>query len=114
MERGRYNGYRGRTGTQKVLLGLVSVLAVLVVLMALVLLLGQRYIYYGADGVHLDLPFLKPDPAPAPDVGQVVVEILPPAPKQPDVSQPTPGDVSGEVAEAPEEPVSTGDESQSE
>lgn len=86
MERGRYNGYRGRSTTQKVLMGLVSVLAALVVLMALVLLLGQRYIYYGADGVHLDLPFLQQDPAPAPDVGQVVVEILPPAPK-PDLSE---------------------------
>lgn len=86
MDRGRYNGYRGHSGTQKVLLGLVSVLAVLVVLMALALLLGQRYIYYGADGVHLDLPFLQRDPAPAPDVDQVVVEILPPAPK-PDLSE---------------------------
>lgn len=112
MERGRYNGYRGRTGTQKVLLGLVSVLAVLVVLMALVLLLGQRYIYYGADGVHLDLPFLKPDPAPTPDVGQVVVEILPPAPKEPDVSAPAEGETVETEVVLPDVSVSDTEENQ--
>ena len=87
MDRGPYNGYRGRSGLQKVLLGLVSVLAVLVVGMILAMLLGQRYIYYGADGVHLDLPFMTREPAPAPDVDHVVIEVLPPAPSEPDASQ---------------------------
>lgn len=94
MERGRYNGYRGRNGANNVLSILVGILAVLVVLMALVLLLGQRYIYYGADGVHLDLPFLNRQPAPPPDVSHVVVEILPPAPKPPDQSGQEGADVS--------------------
>lgn len=102
MERGHYNGYRGRSGVQKVLLGFVSVLAVLVILMALVLLLGQRYIYYGADGVHLDLPFLTEEPVQPPDVDQVVVEILPPAPKEPDVSEQEGADVSTEGAIQPD------------
>ncbi|MBQ3557651.1 MAG: hypothetical protein IJA11_07655 [Oscillospiraceae bacterium] len=102
MERGRYNGYRGRSGVQKVLLGFVSVLAVLVVLMALVLVLGQRYIYYGADGVHLDLPFLNRQPVTPPDVSHVVVEVLPPAPKEPDLSGQDSGDVSAEGAVQPD------------
>jgi len=102
MERGRYNGYRGRSGVQKVLLGFVSVLAVLVVLMALVLVLGQRYIYYGADGVHLDLPFLNRQPVTPPDVSHVVVEVLPPAPKEPDLSGQDSGDVSAEGAVLPD------------
>lgn len=112
MERGHYNGYRGRTATQKVLLGFVCVLAVLVVLMALVLLLGQRYIYYSADGVHLDLPFLNSEPAPAPDVSDVVVEILPPAPQEPDVSQPTQEEITDPAP--PDASVSAGQESQTE
>ena len=102
MERGRYNGYRGRSGVQKVLLGFVSVLAVLVVLMALVLVLGQRYIYYGADGVHLDLPFLNRQPVTPPDVSHVVVEVLPPAPKEPDLSGQDSGDVAAEGAVLPD------------
>ena len=107
MERGHYNGYRGRSGVQKVLLGVVSVLAALVVLMALVLLLGQSYIYYGADGVHLDLPFLNRQPTPPPDVDHVVVEVLPPAPKEPDLSEPMEGDGAESVSTEPEisEPV---------
>lgn len=103
MERGRYNGYRGRSGVQKVLLAFVSVLAVLVVMMALVLLLGQRYIYYGADGVRLDLPFLNRRPVTPPDVSHVVVEILPPAPKeQPDRSEREDGDVPAEGTVLPD------------
>ncbi|MBQ3135148.1 MAG: hypothetical protein IJB75_04980 [Oscillospiraceae bacterium] len=108
MERGRYNGYRGRSGVQKVLLGLVSALAVLVVLVLLLLLFGQRYLYYTADGVRLDLPFLTHRPAPPPDVSQVVVEVLPPAPKPAD---PTEQEIAGEPNEEaalPDRPV--GDE----
>ena len=87
MERGHYNGYRGRSGAQNVLSVVVGVLAVLVVLVLLLLLFGQRYIYYTADGVRLDLPFLPNQSVQPPDVSQVVVEILPPAPKGPDVSE---------------------------
>ena len=108
MERGHYNGYRGRSGVQKVLLGLVSVLAVLVVLMALVLLLGQQYIYYGADGVRLDLPFLQEQIAPPPDVEHVVVEILPPVPKEPEVSGQEEPDMSVEDAALPDRSADAG------
>ena len=86
MGRGRYTGYRGRTGTRNVLHIVAGILAVLLVLLVLMLLLGQRYIYYGTHGVNLDLPFAGGESAP-PDVSNVVVEILPPA---------TPPSVSGE------------------
>lgn len=114
MERGHYNGYRGRSNLQKALLGFVSVLAVLVVVLILALLLGQRYIYYGADGVHLDLPFLQRDPAPAPDVSHVVVEILPPAPKEPDVSQSMEGEPADPGADLPDASVPDAGEGQTE
>lgn len=112
MERGHYNGYRGRSGVQKVLLGFVSVLAVLVVLMALVLLLGQRYIYYGADGVHLDLPFLNRQPVTPPDVSHVVVEILPPIPVEPDLPEQEGGDVSAEGAVLPDGSAEGGEQTE--
>ncbi len=74
----KYSGYRGRNGARNVWGVVAGILVVLVVLMVLALLLGQRYLYYGADGVHLDLPFASSE-SEKPDVSQVVVEILPPA-----------------------------------
>ena len=82
MERGHYDGYRGRSVTQTVLSVIVCILAVLVILSGALLLFGQRYLYYTADGVRLDVPFLTRQSEQAPDVDQVVVEILPPAPKE--------------------------------
>lgn len=104
----KYNGYRGRNSTRNVWGVVVGVLVALVVLMVLALLLGQRYLYYGADGVHLDLPFASNEPAP-PDVSQVVVEILPPAPQAPDQSEETVDGSQEEVVLPEEENSSDGE-----
>lgn len=114
MERGHYNGYRGRSGTQTVLGVIVGVLAVLVLLVLLLLLFGQRYIYYTADGVRLDLPFLPHQSAQSPDVSQVVVEILPPVPKEPDGSEQEDADVSAGVADGSDGAVTEEREPQTE
>ena len=86
MGRRSYAGYRGRKTIKNawgIVLGILLVLAVLVVLL---LLFGQRYVYFGGSGVHLDLPFSSSEPAP-PDVSKVVVEVLPPAEPDPALSQ---------------------------
>jgi hypothetical protein len=102
MERGHYNGYRGRSGVQNVLSVVVGALAVLVVLVLLLLLFGQRYIYYTADGVRLDLPFQTEQSVQPPDVSHVVVEILPPAPKEPEPAESVSGDASADAAAVPD------------
>lgn len=57
MERGHYNGYRGRPGVREILKITVVLLAVLGVLTAAVLMYAQRYIVYTDDGIRLELPF---------------------------------------------------------
>ena len=75
MERGRYNGYRGRLGVREILKIAAVVLAVLAVLTAGVLMYAQRYIIYTDDGVRLELPFFHREQPPAGDVS-VPVDVI--------------------------------------
>lgn len=59
MERGHYNGYRGKTTVQEVLRLVLMLLVVLLILAAIGLAVGQRYIIYTDDGVRLELPFFQ-------------------------------------------------------
>ena len=97
----RYNGYRGRSGARGVLRFVIGMVLILVLLTGILLMFGQRYLYYTKDGVRLDLPFLKQEEQPGPDISQVVVEVVRPEPEepQPDASQP------GEQSPEPELPV---------
>ena len=54
-------GYRGRRTAHDVLKIIAIVLGILVVLALAALLLGQRYIVYGDDGIRLETPFSQED-----------------------------------------------------
>ena len=66
-----YNTYRGQPTWKRVLKTLVVVLLVLAVLAGAAVLYLQQYLVYSDDGVRLELPFLRGDPAetatPTPD-----------------------------------------------
>ena len=75
MERGRYNGYRGRLGVREILKIAAVVLAVLGVLTAAVLMYAQRYIVYTDDGIRLELPFFQREQTLAEDAS-IPVDII--------------------------------------
>lgn len=68
MERGHYNGYRGRPGLREVLKIAAVLLLVIGVLVAAGLMYAQRYIIYADDGVRLELPFFSREPSQPADV----------------------------------------------
>lgn len=82
-----YDGYRGRTRAQRVARIVAGVVLILLVLVVVGLILGQRYIVYTDDGIRLELPFLQEQEPPAPDVGDVSVQIV----QRPDSGDETPG-----------------------
>ena len=76
MERGHYNGYRGRPGLREVLKIAAVLLLVLGVLVAAGLMYAQRYIIYTDDGVRLELPFDRQEPAADKGTASVSVDVI--------------------------------------
>lgn len=90
MRSGGYDSYRGRSPFR-------TFLKIIIILLVIVLLLAvagyfflQQYLVYSADGVRLDLPFLRDDPTPsvspvetAPPAESEPLEFLTPAVSQP-------------------------------
>lgn len=84
-----YDTYRGRSGTQRVLTGIIVILVILLILAVCAFFLAQKYMVYTDDGrAHLELPFFQrestqPVPTPPPQVSQDILivtnppEILP-------------------------------------
>ena len=75
MERGHYNGYRGRPGVWEILKITAVLLAVLGVLAVAILMYAQRYIIYTDDGVRLELPFFHREQTEAGNVS-VPVDVI--------------------------------------
>ena len=70
-----YHSYRGRTTFTDWLKRIALVLAILVVLLVAVLLLGQSFVSYTDQGLHINLPspFSQQESSQTPDPGQVTV-----------------------------------------
>ncbi|MBQ9973664.1 MAG: hypothetical protein IJP02_01760 [Oscillospiraceae bacterium] len=77
MARNSYDGYRGRTRARKAAGVAAGAVVILLVLVVVGLLIGQRYIVYTDEGVHLDIPFLRGDEQTPPALSGVSVEIIP-------------------------------------
>lgn len=94
MARFGYHSYRGTSRGRKLAKTLFIVLVVLLLFAAAGYLYLQRYLVYSADGVYLDLPFLRTDEKPAPNgdgtdlppvqVAQPEKPETPPPPERPD------------------------------
>lgn len=95
-----YDSYRGRSGTRRVLTGIIVVLVILLILAVCAFFLAQKYMVYTDDGrAHLELPFFQREstqsvPTPPPQVSQDIVVVTDP----PEVL-PTPTPVVAPVAE---------------
>ncbi len=95
MRTGSYNTYHGRTPFKKFIKILLIVLLILVVLGIAATMYLQQYLVVSADGVRLDLSFLRQeDPAPAVSAGPSVeddpVVIVTPTPQPTPEPTPTP------------------------
>ena len=77
-----YSGYKGRSTTHDKLKLVAAVLAVLVVLALGALLLGQRYIVYGDNGLRVEAPFLKEQPTEQKDLTDEITVVVEPAGSQ--------------------------------
>lgn len=102
----RFNTYRGKSKSRKVLTAVAWILAAVLALAVGFYFYAQQYVVYDDQGnVHLQLPFFRDEhePEPTPDQGRDIVVVLPtpsPAPT------PTPEE-SLEVT--PEQPSGTPD-----
>ena len=74
---GGYGGYRGRRTFHDMLKWVAAVLAALVVILVGVLVFGQRYLVFRAQGVRLELPFFRQKDDQKPDPGDVSLEVRP-------------------------------------
>lgn len=94
MRTNKYSSYRGRSPWRSFFKGLAVFVIVLAVLAGAAAVYVQQYLVVSADGVHLELPFLRQDEDPVGTPSSVIsdqpVLVIDPSPEPEPEPEPTP------------------------